>query len=132
MGIPGIDALRNPGNPGWFQFALERNEDRRIVGDSGLKTFEADTRLAQIGSTRGQQYWNHSYATDAARSLIECAFYNFPHSPQHCVLSTGAVRVLEESGFVKEAHFRLSEWFKGVWTDDAIYALRWSRLAAAL
>ncbi|MER9273618.1 GNAT family N-acetyltransferase [Mesorhizobium sp. M0115] len=102
MRIPGIDALRNPGNPGWFQFALERNEDRRIVGDSGLKTFEADTRLAQIGSTRGQQYWNHSYATEAARSLIECAFYNFPHSPQHCVPSTGAVPVLEESGFVKE------------------------------
>lgn len=68
------------------------------------------------------QYRNQSYATEAVRGLIECAFC-ISHSPHHCVLSSGTVRVLEESGFVKEADFRLSEWFKGAWADDAIYAL---------
>jgi RimJ/RimL family protein N-acetyltransferase len=60
------------------------------------------------------------------RSLIEYAFSNFPI---HRIIASvdprnvASVRVLEKSGFVKEAHFRQSEWFKGAWTDDAIYAV---------
>jgi RimJ/RimL family protein N-acetyltransferase len=30
--------------------------------------------------------------------------------------------VLEKAGFAKEAHFRGSEWLKGAWADDAVYA----------
>jgi RimJ/RimL family protein N-acetyltransferase len=50
------NAQRNPGEPGWFQFALERKDDRQFVGDCGLKTFETDNRLAQIGYTIGRQH----------------------------------------------------------------------------
>ncbi len=31
-------------------------------------------------------------------------------------------RVLEKSGYTKEAHFRQSLWDKGEWTDDVVYA----------
>ncbi|WP_352618709.1 GNAT family N-acetyltransferase [Mesorhizobium sp. M0323] len=58
-----IQAIR-----GWFQFAVESNKDRRIVGDCGLTTFETDSRLADIGSTTGQQYWKN---VRNGRSLIE-------------------------------------------------------------
>jgi hypothetical protein len=34
------NAQRNPREPGWFQFALERMEDRTVIGDCGLKTFD--------------------------------------------------------------------------------------------
>jgi RimJ/RimL family protein N-acetyltransferase len=36
--------------------------------------------------------------------------------------NAASCRVLEKAGFVKEAHFRGSEWFKGAWADDAVYA----------
>jgi len=120
------NALSNPGEPGWFQFALERKEDRKFVGDCGLKTFEADNRLAQIGYTIARQYWSQGYAQEAVRGLIDYAFGNFPI---HRIIAsvdprnTASVRVLEKSGFVQEAHFRQSEWFKGAWADDAIYAV---------
>ena len=114
---------RNPGEPGWFQFALERKEDQRFVGDCGSET---DPRLAQIGYTIARPYWNQGYATEAVRGLLEYAFANFPFhriiasvDPRH----TASVRVLEKAGLVKEAHFRQSEWFKGAWADDAIYAV---------
>ena len=119
-------AQRNPGEPGWFQFALERTEDRTFVGDCGLKTLETDNRLAQIGYTIARQYWNQGYAQEAVRGLIEYAFRNFPI---HRIIASvdprnaASVRVLEKSGFEKEAHFRQSEWFKGAWADDAIYAV---------
>ena len=36
--------------------------------------------------------------------------------------NVASCRVLEKAGFVKEAHFRQSEWFKGEWADDVVYA----------
>ena len=120
------NAQRNPGEQGWFQFALERAEDRRFIGDCGLKISEADNRLAQIGYTLAPQYWSHGYAQEAVRALIDYAFSNFPiHRITASVdpRNVASVRVLEKSGFAKEAHFRQSEWFKGAWADDAIYAV---------
>jgi RimJ/RimL family protein N-acetyltransferase len=120
------NAQRHPGEPGWFQFALERTEDRTFVGDCGLKTFETDNRLAQIGYTIARQYWSQGYAQEAVRGLVDYAFRNFP---LHRIIASvdprnaASVRVLEKSGFVKEAHFRQSEWFKGAWADDAVYAV---------
>jgi RimJ/RimL family protein N-acetyltransferase len=120
------NAQRSPGEPGWFQFALERKDDRQFVGDCGLKTFETDNRLAQIGYTIGRQHWSQGYAQETVRGLIEYAFSNFPI---HRIIASvdprnvASVRVLEKSGFVKEAHFRQSEWFKGAWADDAVYAV---------
>ncbi len=120
------NARRNPGEPGWFQFALERTEDRKLVGDCGLRTFETDNRLAQIGYTIARQFWRQGYAQEAVRSLIDYAFGNFP---VHRIIASvdprnaASVGVLEKTGFVKEAHFRQSEWFKGAWADDAIYAV---------
>ena len=119
-------ASRNPGEPGWFQFALESKDDRKFIGDCGLKILETDDRLAQIGYTIARQHWGQGYAQEAIRALIDYAFGNFPiHRITASVdpRNAASARVLEKSGFVKEAHFRQSEWFKGAWTDDAIYAV---------
>jgi RimJ/RimL family protein N-acetyltransferase len=119
-------AQRNPGDPGWFQFALERKDDQQFIGDCGLKTHDTDPRLAQIGYTVARPHWSQGYATEAVRGLIAYAFASFPiHriiasvDPRH----VASVRVLEKAGLVKEAHFRQSEWFKGAWADDALYAV---------
>ena len=55
--------------------------------------------------------------------------YAFASFPIHRIIASvdprhvASVRVLEKAGLVKEAHFRQSEWFKGAWADDAIYAV---------
>ena len=36
--------------------------------------------------------------------------------------NAASCRVLEKAGFTREAHFRQSEWFKGAWADDVVYA----------
>src|SRR5262245_54682226 len=119
-------ASRNPGEPGWFQFALERKEDGVFVGDCALKIVESDNRLGQVGYTIGRQYWGQGYAQEVVRALTAYAFSAFPlHRITASVdpLNLASVRVLERSGFAKEAHFRQAEWFKGAWADDAIYAM---------
>ncbi len=118
-------ATAEPGGPGWFQMALEERATGQFAGDCGLRIMEQDRRLAQIGYTIVRSRWNLGLATEAVTALTDFAFREFPiHRITASVdpRNAGSCRVLEKSGYVKEAHFRQSEWFKGAWADDAIYA----------
>ena len=118
-------AMSNPGEPGWFQFALQERQTGAFVGDCGLRIMEHDQRLAQIGYTVERRFWNRGLATEAVTALTAYAFDSFPlHRITGSVdpRNIASCRVLEKAGFVKEAHFRKSEWFKGEWADDVIYA----------
>lgn len=118
-------ASRQPGQPGWFQFALENCETGEFPGDCGLRIMEHDQRLAQIGYTIVRDSWGKGFATEAVSALAAYAFAAFSlHRITASVdpRNLASCRVLEKAGFVKEAHFRKSEWFKGQWADDVIYA----------
>ena len=117
-------AQQDPGDPGWFQIALEDKAAGQFVGDCGLRIVESDARLAQIGYTIARPQWNKGYATEAVTALTAHAFASFPlHRITASVdpRNTGSCRVLEKAGYLKEAHFRQSEWFKGEWADDVVY-----------
>ena len=116
---------RNPGEPGWFQFALEQRETGAFIGDCGLRIMEHDHRLAQIGYTLARDHWNQGHGTEVIRALTGYAFNSFPiHRITASVdpRNQGSCRALEKAGYVREGLFRQSEWFKGAWADDAIYA----------
>jgi aminoglycoside 6'-N-acetyltransferase len=118
-------AAMQPGDPGWFQIALEDKASGRFVGDCGLFIDPADKRLARVGYTISRPFWNQGLATETVGALADYAFASFGlHRITASVdpRNTGSCRVLEKTGFVKEAHFRQSEWFKGQWVDDVIYA----------
>ncbi len=117
---------RNPGDPGWFQFALEHRETAAFIGDCGLRIMESDNRLAQIGYTIARAHWNAGFATEAVTALLAYAFSTFAlHRIAASVdpRNAASCRVLEKAGFHKEGHFAESEWFKGEWADDAVYGL---------
>jgi aminoglycoside 6'-N-acetyltransferase len=118
-------AGRNPGELGWFQFALEEKASGCFVGDCGLRIIEPDHRLAQIGYTIARACWNLGFASEAVGALTDFAFAAFPlHRITASVdpRNIASCRVLEKNRFVKEGHYRASEWFKGEWADDVIYA----------
>lgn len=118
-------APMQPGEPGWFQFALEEKASGSFVGDCGLFIDPADTRLGRVGYTIAPRFWNRGFGTEAVAALVDFAFRSFAlHRITASVdpRNIASCRVLEKAGFVKEAHFRASEWFKGQWADDAIYA----------
>jgi [ribosomal protein S5]-alanine N-acetyltransferase len=118
-------ARMQPGDPGWFQIALEEKASGRLLGDCGLFIDGADPRLARIGYTIARPFWGRGFATEAVAALTAFAFESFRlHRITASVdpRNAASCRVLEKAGYVKEAHFRQSEWFKGHWADDAIYA----------
>ena len=118
-------ASMQPGDPGWFQFALEEKACGQFAGDCGLFIDPTDARLGRIGYSITRPFWNRGFATEAVAALAGYAFTRFDlHRITASVdpRNTASCRVLEKAGFVKEAHFRRSEWFKGAWADDAVYA----------
>ena len=57
-------ATLQPGEPGWFQFALEDRASGRFAGDCGLFIDPEDKRLARIGYTIAPTFWNRGLATE--------------------------------------------------------------------
>lgn len=118
-------ALREPGQPGWFQFALEERETGSFIGDCGLDVHAGHPGLGRIGYTIARPFWDRGFATEAAAALAAFAFERL-----HLHRITASVdpdnvasrRVLEKAGIVEVGRYGDSEWFKGEWADDVVYA----------
>lgn len=66
----------HPDTPGaWFQFALERRDDRRLIGDIGLKCMLADQPATmEIGYTLDARETGHGFASEAVGAVLDYAF----------------------------------------------------------
>lgn len=127
--------LKQPGDAGWFQWALERRSDGAVIGDCGLKIEPSDPRLGQIGYTIAFPLWGQGYGTETVRGLIEFAFASLPALHRISTDTDGrnaaSIRVLEKAGLIREAFQRQSWWSKGEWTDNVIFAILRSDSEAA-
>ncbi len=133
-----IEAMhgRQPGQPGWFQFAIALKDTDALVGDCALRVDEYDTRLGEIGFTLSRKHQGQGLGTEAVRALLG---YVFGTLRLHRVMgvtdakNTAAARVLEHVGMRREGHFLENIFFKGAWGDELQYALlgrEWARGAA--
>lgn len=102
----------------------------RVVGDvmvhlDGLDG--SDGKQAEIGWVFHPDVQGRGYATEAARALTDAAFDQLGVHRVWAQLepaNTGSSRVCERLGMRREALFERASWFKGEWTDLAIYAIR--------
>lgn len=103
--------------------------DGRVIGDvlillEGLGG--ADGRQAEIGWVFAQDVAGQGYATEAARAITDAAFREVGVHRVWAELepeNTASSRVCERLGMRREAMFVKASWFKGEWTDLAVYAL---------
>jgi RimJ/RimL family protein N-acetyltransferase len=116
-----------PGTPGtWFQFAIERRADGRLIGDCGLRTEESDPRRGEIGFTLARAHQRSGYATEAVGRMLEHAFADLGFQSIRAVtdvLNAASIAVLERLGFRREAPGSRMTWFKGRWSEEYDYEL---------
>jgi RimJ/RimL family protein N-acetyltransferase len=125
---------RQPGEPGWFQFAIALKDTNQLVGDSGFRVDEADPRLGELGFTLAPAHQGWGLGTEAVRGVLDYAFTTLGLHRVMAVtdaLNVSAAKVLERVGMRREAHFREHVWFKGAWGDEFVYALLGREWAAA-
>lgn len=66
----------HPDTPGeWFQFALERRDDGRLIGDIGLKCMLDDQPdTMEVGYTLDARETGHGLASEAVAAVLDYAF----------------------------------------------------------
>jgi len=115
----------DPERPGWFQYAIERTEDRAHIGDVGVALH--DNRMqAEIGFTLAPAYQRRGYATESVRGVLDHLFrVRALHkvSAEADARNIASARLLERVGFTREGLLRSHTWIKNEWTDDLIYGL---------
>jgi len=85
---------------GFGRWAVIRKEDEAFLGWCGLK-YSEETDEYDVGFRFFKKYWNHGYATEAAKASLELGFnrFNLPVIIGRAMIAnTGSVKVLEKIG----------------------------------
>jgi [ribosomal protein S5]-alanine N-acetyltransferase len=115
-----------------YAFLIFRSNDGRMVG--GLTLANVRRGVAQAGSLgywMGFPYARQGYMTAAVRAVIPFAFstLRLHRLEAACIPTNGAsIRLLENTGFVREGYAREYLCINGIWQDHLLYGrLRDSR-----
>ncbi|OJF09908.1 GNAT family N-acetyltransferase [Couchioplanes caeruleus] len=115
----------DPGQPGWFQYAVELPDEAALIGDVGVNL--ADNLMqAEIGYTLDPRWQGHGYASEAVRGVLGHLFTvrGLRRVSAECdARNTASARLLERVGFTREGLRRQHTWIKNEWTDDLLYGL---------
>ena len=118
-------ATANPQDLGWFQYAVERNDQPGLIGDVGVCRSD-EGRQAELGFTFAPEHQGHGYAREAVARIVE---FLLVEEGLHR-LTAGAdgrndrsARLLERVGFRREGCLVAGVWSKGEWTDELIFGL---------
>ena len=127
-------AVGDPGQPGWFQYAVEVRASGSLAGDVGVNLHE-NRRQAELGFTLAPQFQGQGYAIEAVRAVLQDLFgrRGLHRVSAECdARNLRSAHLLERAGFQQEGCRPEFTWIKGEWTDDLLFGLlasRWTQLA---
>jgi RimJ/RimL family protein N-acetyltransferase len=119
-------SVREPGQNGWTQLAIELQATGAMIGDVALNMLEFEPRSAMIGYTLAREAWGHGYAIEAVTAVLRYCFENLKvhRIRANCdARNQASWRLLEKLGFRREAHFQESYLEHESWFDEFEYAL---------
>ena len=93
--------------------------DKQVAGS--IVSFEIAGER-EVGYWIGRHYWGKGIATTALAAFLNHVQARplFAHVAKH---NRGSLRVLEKCGFVREAYFKEDFYFRGKFSDTAVYSL---------
>ncbi|USD68308.1 GNAT family protein [Vibrio sp. SCSIO 43136] len=115
-----------------YQLAIEDKETGKLIGTCGLR-LETDHQ-ASVGCGVAREAQGSGVAVEAMAAMVNFGFDNLGvHRIYAETISNNiaAVRLCEQFGMRKEAHFVEHRYFKYRWWDTVIYAMRrdeWAQL----
>ena len=108
-----------------YAFLIIRSSDNALVG--GLTLANVRRGVAQAGSLgywMGQPFVDRGYMTAAVRAVIPFAFGTLRlHRLEAACIPTNAasIRLLENTGFIREGYARDYLCINGIWQDHLLY-----------
>lgn len=96
------------------------------VGSVGVQPLDdVNHRTAEIGYWLSEPFWGRGIVTDAVRSIVPIAFERFDIIRLEADVfsnNPASMRVLEKSGFIREAVHRMAATKNGTTLDLVVYA----------
>ncbi len=97
-----------------------------VIGTVGFVWYSAENNAAELGYSFSREYWNHGYATQALRAVIDAVFSSLPLNrleAQHDVRNPASGRVMQKCGLTQEGILRGRILNKGEYVDTALYSI---------
>ena len=101
-------------------------ETGTVIGTIGFVWYSSENCSAELGYSFSREYWNHGYATQALRAVIDISFQSLPLNrleAQHDIRNPASGRVMEKSGLRQEGILRGRILNKGEYVDVALWAI---------
>ena len=101
-------------------------EPHHLVGTIGFWRMQKEHFRAEIGYLLHPQFHRQGIMNEAITAVLD---YGFRHMNLHSVEAhvnpdnAASIRLLEKSGFVREAYFRENYYYDGKFLDTAVYSL---------
>ncbi len=100
-------------------------EPARLIGTICYWHFQKEHYRAEIGYALHTDFWRKGIMKEAILKVLDYGFNNLKlHSIEAHIdpANNGSAAILESTGFVKEAYFKESFYFRGQFLDTAIYS----------
>lgn len=117
-------ALVAPGDV--LQLVMVTRDGGQAVGHVTLAWADGPHRQGEVGFIVHPDHQGRGYATEGAETLLAIGFDTVG---LHRIVgrlearNQASAHVLERLGMRREAYFQESEWVKGEWQDEVVYAL---------
>jgi RimJ/RimL family protein N-acetyltransferase len=122
----GRTRLRDEGDALTLAIELAEPAAPQVIGEVMLVWRSRVHRQGELGFACHPAYHGHGYVAEAANAMLDVAF---DHLNLHRVYgrcdprNVASNRLMTRLGMRREAHLVESEWVKGEWVDEHVYAL---------
>ncbi|MGZ8514872.1 MAG: GNAT family N-acetyltransferase [Candidatus Limnocylindrales bacterium] len=109
-----------------LRLAVVRRDSGELIGDFSLALRSREYGQGEIGFMFHPDHQGQGYAAEAGRAVLELGFetYGLHRVFGSCdARNTPSARLLERLGMRLEATLRETEFVKGTWCDELIYAI---------
>jgi RimJ/RimL family protein N-acetyltransferase len=109
-----------------IRLGVELRDGGALVGDVSLHYRSREHGQAEIGFVLHPEHHGHGYATEAVTVLLDLGFGSLG---LHRIIgrcdprNVASTRLMERLGMRREAYHRESEFIKGEWCDELVYAI---------
>lgn len=109
-----------------LRLAVLRRDSGELIGDFSLSLRSRQDRQGEIGFMFHPDHQGHGYAAEAGRAVLALGFETFG---LHRIFgscdarNTASARLMERLGMRLEGTLRETEFVKGSWCDELVYAM---------
>lgn len=109
---------------GGIAWAGEVKATGEMIGTCGFNQLDAPNLHAEIGGEMAVEFWGRGIAQEAVKAILAFGFNTLGLHTIEAKVSPqngSAIYVMEQLGFIKEAHYKDRIYFEGVFQDMAVY-----------